>query len=489
MKSFFTICSLASFFTVSAPAQNNMLVVQTDSGRNEVFELTEGMKASEEDLMRNYNNRTNLTPPATSNVRDLPYDDKVIADRLSRIPTIIDLPLNDITRKYIDTYTNRMKKSVGVMLGAANFYNPIFEEALERYNLPLELKYLPVIESGLRPDVTSVAGAAGLWQFILMAGKQYGLEVNTLVDERRDPIKSSEAAARFLSDLYQTFGDWSLAIAAYNCGPGSVQKAILRAGGEKGSIDFWDIYNYLPTETRGYVPAFVAATYIMNYYCEHGITPMSATLPAESDTVVVTHDARFSNISSLCNVSMEELRALNPQYRRDIVPRNYALRLPQHAIEPFITKESQIYGKVTPTSVSNPTEDNATEDNQNVDAAAADNATEVAVAEVKPLDVNTTKKEMVTASPKAASVTASRYATRTADAANAYNSRYARRQQAKLERAKRRQQRYQTKSVEVVNGDNLSKIARKNGTTVEQLRKLNGLKGDVIRTGQKIRVK
>ena len=445
--------ALAASLCIKAQEPNGTLVVEEDSGRTEVIALPEGMNVTDSELMDDYNNRTNLTeaadqvPPAPQ--QDiLSSEDLLIIDRLSRIPTTIDMPLNDITRTFINTYSNRMRHSVAIMLGASNFYMPIFEEALERYELPLELRYLPVIESALRPSATSHAGAAGLWQFMPATGKRYGLEINTLVDERRDPIKSSEAAAHFLSDLYNMFGDWSLAIAAYNCGEYNVQKALLRSGNRDG--DFWSIYNYLPRETRGYVPAFIAANYIMTYYCEHGITPMQATLPAESDTVVVAQDVSFAKITSLCNVTMDELRVLNPQYRRDIVPRDYVLRLPAQAIEAFVLNEDSLYGfrrgdrpTIEPGSVSiglTTTDESATEPQTSYYD--------------RPTYTSTQKKDRSSRSSR-----------------------------------KNSRRRNQTRSVSVKSGDSLSAIAKRNGTTVSNLRRLNNIKGSTIHPGQKIRVK
>ena len=410
--------------------------VEVDSGMVESVDMPDGLIVSEEELMKDYTNLTNLSA-GTGTARTLSYDDSLLVSRLSRIPTTIEMPLNDVTKKYIDTYSTRMKGSVAIMLASSNFYNPIFEEALERYDLPLELKYLPVIESGLRPSATSRVGAAGLWQFMLTTGKRYGLEVNTLVDERRDPIKSSEAAARYLRDLYDMFGDWGLAIAAYNCGEGNVQKAILRSGSQE-SADFWSVYNRLPRETRGYVPAFIAATYIMNYYCEHGIVPRETTLPLESDTVIVQREVTFAQIASQCNVTVDELRSINPQYRRDIVPADYVLRLPASAIEDFILKEDSIYATNSAGNLLT----------LGVRRAVVDNVEDMQV------DRQTSSRS------------SSRNSKRTRNT----------RSQA-------------SKSVSVKRGETLSSIAQKNGTTVSKLKQMNNIKGDMIRAGQKLRVK
>lgn len=273
--------------------------------------------------------------------------DEVIIDRLSKIPTTIELPFNQIVRSYIDTYTNRRRPLVENMLGMSLYYMPMFEEALERENLPLELRYIPIIESALNPDAVSRAGATGLWQFMLQTARGLGMEISTLVDERRDPLKSSEMAARYFHQLYDIYGDWSLAIAAYNCGPGNVNKALRRADGsiDPTKKDFWSIYYNLPAETRGYVPAFIAATYVMNYYQQHGISPALARRPIVTDTVHVNHRIHFDQIASVLNISVEELRVLNPQYRKDIIPgdvRPYALRLPSQLVHAYIMSEDSI---------------------------------------------------------------------------------------------------------------------------------------------------
>lgn len=234
-------------------------------------------------------------------------------DRLQRIPAIIEMPYNEVVRKFIDMYATRLRQKIAFMLSANNFYMPIFEEALDLHDLPLELKYLPVIESALNPMATSRQGAVGLWQFMLATGKIYGLQVTSLIDERRDPIKSTRAAARYLKDLYDIYHDWNLVLAAYNCGPGTINKAIRRSGGEK---DFWKLYNYLPQETRGYVPAFIAANYIMTYYCEHNISPLEMRMPEGTDTIHISRPLNLQQIAAVCNSNIDELRALNPEFKK-----------------------------------------------------------------------------------------------------------------------------------------------------------------------------
>ena len=287
-----------------------------------------------------YLSMSNDCEPASSNPQ---YDREVYIDRLQRMSTVIEMPYNDIVRRFIDRYAVRLRRQVSAMLGAANFYMPIFEEALESYGVPLELKYLPVIESALNPKAVSRAGATGLWQFMLGTGKQYGLRVNSLVDDRRDPIRASYAAARYLRDLNRIFGDWTLALAAYNCGPENVNRAIRRSG---GSRDYWRIYPYLPAETRGYVPAFIAANYIMTYYCDHNICPMSAVLPEKTDTIMVTRDLNMRQITQFCDIDINLLRELNPQYRRDIIngaSEPAILRMPIASCNKFAENEQAIY--------------------------------------------------------------------------------------------------------------------------------------------------
>jgi len=308
--------------------------------------LPEGMQAQEIDsLLSEWQARSYLLfdESCETTGENPEFDAETYTHRLSRLPNVIDMPYNNVVQKYIDLYSGRLRGSVAVLLGLGNFYNPIFEEALESYQIPLELRYLPVIESALNPTAVSRAGAVGLWQFMIGTGKQYGLEVTSLIDERRDPIKASYAAARYLRDLYGIFGDWTLVIAGYNCGPNNIIKAIKRAGGAK---DYWTIYPYLPAETRGYVPAFIAANYIMNYYCDHNICPVNTRLPMGTDTIQVSRNVRMERITELCNISGEELRALNPQYRTTLIPGDVhpcTLRMPTAAINAFIEAGDSIY--------------------------------------------------------------------------------------------------------------------------------------------------
>lgn len=270
--------------------------------------------------------------------------DSVYMLRLGQLSSVIELPFNEKTRAYIERYTRRHSIiTVQRLAGRAQFYFPIIEEILDAYDVPLELKYLPVIESALNPKAVSRAGATGLWQFMFGTGKMHNLEINKLVDERSDPIASTHAACRYLSNLYKTYGDWNLALAAYNCGPGNVNRAIKRSGGKKS---YWEVSEYLPRETQAYVPAFVGAVYALNYYREHNIVPLDCGLPAVTDTVhIFGGDLYFNQISAVLGISVEMLRELNPQYKADVIPasqREYALRLPIEYTNRYIALEDSI---------------------------------------------------------------------------------------------------------------------------------------------------
>lgn len=263
--------------------------------------------------------------------------------RLKKLPHVIEMPFNNTVKSFIEIYTFNKRRQVEYMLGLSKYYFPIFEDALEASKLPLELKFLPVIESALTPKAVSRVGAGGLWQFMIPTGRMYDLEINSLVDERFDPEKSTKAASRYLKDLFSIYGDWNLAIAAYNCGPGNVNKAIRRAGGKR---DFWDIYPFLPRETRGYVPIFVAANYVMTYHTEHNLCPAKVSISTMNDTIMVNRRVHFEQISSVLHISIDELRMLNPQYKRDIVPgdiKSYSICMPINYVNQFIDKQNEIF--------------------------------------------------------------------------------------------------------------------------------------------------
>lgn len=341
-----TLAILSTAAAKSFAANPNVLDIKTSITDNaivfpETFEQ-DTQKLLEGWYMRNYTASDNS---ATAK-KDVPTSDEVIKKRLASLPTVVEMPFNSIVRQYIDRYTNNGRSQVSAILGLALYYMPIFEQALEEEGLPQELKYLPVIESALDPNAVSKSGAAGLWQLMLATGKGLGLECNSLVDERRDPYESSKAAAQLLKQLYDTYGDWSLTIAAYNSGPAAVNKAIRRSGIDTSKADFWSIYPYLSEQTRGYVPMFIAANYVMNFYPQHNIHPVLGTKPLVTDTVGITDRMHFDQISAVLGMPRDELRILNPQYREDVIPgtpeRPYMLVLPSKQIYAFLMSQGQI---------------------------------------------------------------------------------------------------------------------------------------------------
>lgn len=274
--------------------------------------------------------------------QNVSFPDSIYRQRLERLPRVIPMQYNNVVRKCIDLYTERRRGLVRYMLGMADYYFPIIEQVLDEHGLPLELKYLAVVESALNPKALSRVGASGLWQFMLPTGKIYGLTINSLVDERLDPVKSTHAACQYFKDMYAIYNDWNLVLAAYNCGPGNVNKAMRRSG----KTDFWEIFPYLPKETRSYVPLFIAANYVMNHYCDHNICPVETTLPLATDTIMVNQMLHFSQISDMLSLDIEQIRVLNPQYKRDIVPGNTGpsvLKLPAAQTYAFVEKEDTIY--------------------------------------------------------------------------------------------------------------------------------------------------
>ena len=413
-KSLILIAAAFFGFTSQALAQsenNDDEIVITDAhGKQEVIDLPEALTNDYDSLLNNYNSKTYLHVNFDCNMPDVNpvYSAEVYKERLSRMPTIIEMPYNDVVQKFIDRYSGRLRRS--------------------------ELKYLPVIESALNPNAVSRVGATGLWQFMITTGKKYGLEVNSLVDERRDPVRASYAAAHYLRDLYKIFGDWNLGIAAYNCGPEAINRAIHRSNGEK---DYWRIYPYLPKETRGYVPAFIAANYIMNYYCEHNICPMRADLPVKTDTVVVNRDVHFEQVAKVLGMDVDQVKQLNPQYRRNVVngrTKPSALRLPVAMVGNFIDNEDSIYA-------------------------------------YRPDELLTKRLEV---------------AVNTETPTVSYRSKgRGRHSKSRTRRGSNGRRR----SVTIRQGDTLSEIARRSGTTVSKLKRLNNISGTNIRAGKKLRVK
>lgn len=340
------VCS--SSLTITAQSHKSGVSSVKNTITDNDLVVPEGIERNFDQLLIDWRKEFSPAHTCTSNSdTDVVFEDSVYINKLYSLPTEMELVYNPIVRSYINMYTGRMRNSVEYFVGKSSYYFPIFEQALDKYGLPLELKYLPIIESALNPTIVSRAGATGLWQFMIGTGKMYDLEVNSLVDERRDPIKSTDAAARYLKDLYNIYGDWNLVIAAYNCGPGNVNKAIKRNGGES---DYWSIYPYLPKETRGYVPAFIAATYVMNYYSDHNICPFEYKYTRSTDTIVVDKYLHLQQVADVLGVPIDEVRNLNPQYKKDIVPgefKSYLVTLPSAKASEFEVSKDSVYAYKT----------------------------------------------------------------------------------------------------------------------------------------------
>lgn len=460
----------ASFMT--ATAQTDEITVHNDqNGRDEVIDLPEGMSVSCDSLINEWMAKKYLYPDTTCANPDYnpTFTTEEYQERLRRLPVVMEMPYNSVVQKFIDQYSGRLRRTVSYALGAGNFYIPIFEEALDYYGLPLELKYLPVIESALEPKAKSPAGAVGLWQFMLATGKRYDLKVNSLIDERQDPYKSSWAAARYLRDLYKIYRDWNLVIAAYNCGPTNVNKAIHRADGVR---DYWTIYPYLPSETRGYVPAFIAANYIMNYYCEHNICPMKTKIPITTDTVTIMRDLHMQQVAELCNVDVEAIQALNPQYRTQLIPGSsgpMTLRLPTETLNTFIDLKDSVYNYRVDELL---TRRSSVEVDDRLDNRS--------VASKRRAARQQSASESSSSSRSSASKSSSRKSSRSSSSKSSSRSSRSSRK-SKKEKS--------SASATVRKGDTLIEIAHRNGTTVEKLKKKNKIKGNMIKPGQKLKVK
>ena len=341
--------------------------------------------------------------------------DSIYVKRLKKLNSVLGLVYSPLVRNYINLYANKRQRSSSAILGLAQYYYPWMMEIFDKYGLPEELVYITIIESSLNPVAVSRAGATGIWQFMYTTGKMYGLEVNSFIDDRRDPVKATDAAARHLRDLYEMFGDWGLAISAYNCGAGNVKKAIYRAGGK---TDFMAVKQYLPSETQNYFPAFIGAYYMMNYYKSHGIIPAKIAIPSSVDTVMVKKEVHFEQIAHVLNIDMEEIKTLNPQYKRNVIPafdKPFPLKLRSDDIIRFIALQDSIHKYEYDTYFG-------------------------------PLQVYV----------------------------NAYTG--------KTDATGTTKKKYHT----VKSGENISKIASRYGLSVEELKKMNKLKSNYLKTGQKL---
>lgn len=415
--------------------------------------------------------------------------DEVYIERLKKMNSFISLPYNDIVKNYIILYSEKMPTKMAHMLGLCQYYMPIFDETFNKHDLPEELKAMAIIESAMNPLAVSRAGAKGMWQFMYATAKMYGLHIDSFVDERMDPFKAADAAARYLQDAYEIFGDWNLAIASYNCGAGNVNKAIRRSGGKRA---FWDIWPYLPRETRGYVPAFVGALYAMTYYKEHGIKPEAVEMPIHVDTFKINKQLHLKQVAELTGAPLEELKNLNPQYRHDIIPGNskeYILRLPYTYTNAFIEHEDSVYTHkydefFNPTTIKK-IQDGAdgerivyvVKNGDYLGRIASRNRCTVAQIKrwngLKSNNIRLGQRLVIYRGGGGPSTSSSSSSTAAAAPSSSSSS---------------TQSSTPTGTYTVKSGDTLSGIATRHGVTVNQLKQWNGLTSNNIRVGQKLKL-
>ncbi|MDE6297743.1 MAG: transglycosylase SLT domain-containing protein, partial [Muribaculaceae bacterium] len=478
---FFTSCtaiclSMACALPANADKKKNVLDIKESITDNNIVYPEANYEAQSRKMLEGwYMQNYMATDDRYMTKEDVATSDDTYRRRLSELPTIIEMPFNQVVKSHIERYTKKGRPMVASLLGLSNYYMPIFEQALEEQGLPLELKYLPIIESALEPNAVSKAGATGLWQFMLIAAKGLNMEVNSLVDERRDPYVSSQRAAKFLNDLYKTYGDWSLAIAAYNCGPGNVNKALRRAGGDPSKLDFWAIYNYLPAETRGYVPAFIAANYVMNYYKNHNISPVIPKRPLVTDTVHVNKRVHFNQIAKVLNIPVEELRMLNPQFRADVIPGNtsksYNLILPSQQVHAYIMSEEDILNYDSEKYA------------RRIDAEPGktigeSEVTDTFIAETPTADENEVYRDMAEAPTR-----------KQAAAANANKEKTTPAKKTVAEAAPTLgPSNANAKTHKVEPGESIASISAKYGISPEQLKEWNNLRRNSVRTGQVLKI-
>jgi len=417
------------------------------------------------------------------------YTDAEIAARIKKMDakTPFEFSHNDKVQSYIEVYANRYRKYSQIIMGMTEIYMPMFEIMLDKYDIPLEMRYLPVIESALNPKAKSPAGASGLWQFMLPTGKMMGLEVNSYIDERCDPIKSTEAACKYLKYLYTLYGDWNMVLAAYNAGPGTVNNAIRRSGGKS---TYWEIYDFLPKETKGYVPAFIAVNYVMQYAPEHNLYPTEPDMKYFNyDTIHVKQEFDMKNIAAVLDITLEELKFLNPVYKTTIIPKTEKptyLYLPKNLVGDFLVMEDSIYnynGKpITETSNADATAMTHTVKTGDLLSKIATKYG-VTVADLKKwnnmksntifmgqvLKIKGTNTEITNNNSSNVAVTTTEKKDET------------------VAKAKTSTTGTDFKYYTVKSGDSLWGIANKNGTTIDALKKMNG-NSEKLQVGQKIKV-